>query len=805
MKFSGHEVPLNLRSGLELTPEGPLHAKGSLDLQFHLKFDPDHESYFGYIFRMIVGGINIDLVHGEVRENPNNFELIIGDRTSEIAFSKNVDSLTEQWLHLQFHLDLRNLRITALVDGKELKDELAGLDAKEDVRLMFGAHSFGNFSSTDVPPMIIRDVKINWNGNRALHWVLDETEGTVVRSNPTGNNGVAMNPDWLLKHHNTWKKILDLPFADTIKSCFDGKNEELYLVGPDSIYVYHIKNDSLRIFARPGPSYLNRSNNILFDTIRDRLTVYSIDNDYMICLDPGFNRWADLKQGNESLTNYWHHNRFFSPDGNLTVLGGYGYHTYKSELLEWNPSLDRFEEVAYTGEFYPRYLAGTGFNPLDSMIYVIGGYGSKSGKQSVSPDYYYEILRYDREERKFTRINEFNEREDGFCFSNSVVFDNANNLYGLHYSKYNFDNRLQLVKISLEDTAIMELGDPIPYRFIDVNSYSDIIYSDTRDALVSLSSYTSNDSTYISLYTIAFPPQAFSSSEPVESSTGLSRPALYLAAVILILIAVLLVYLLRKRRTKDEPAILADTGESPKRQKENAIYLFGGFQVFDNQGKDITGQFTPLPKKLFIYILLNTLRNEKGVSSKSLNETFWFDKSEASARNNRAVNIVKLKSLLESLDTVFISKDSGYWKFDFDPSIIYIDYYKYLQLVHPQSHLTRDKVTSLLSIIENRPFLNNTDAEWLDPFKSEVSNEIIDAFIRYIRSSPDDPEFLLHLTNCIFMFDSVSEEALKLQCRLLIKQGKHSLAKSAYTKFVNEYKHLYDEEYRLDFQKVLGE
>ena len=56
-------------------------------------------------------------------------------------------------------------------------------------------------------------------------------------------------------------------------------------------------------------------------------------------------------------------------------------------------------------------------------------------------------------------------------------------------------------------------------------------------------------------------------------------------------------------------------------------------------------------------------------------------------------------------------------------------------------------------------------------------------FFRYIGKSDDDPEFLLHLTNCIFLFDAVSEEALKIQCRLLIKQGKHSLAKNAYSKF----------------------
>ena len=114
-------------------------------------------------------------------------------------------------------------------------------------------------------------------------------------------------------------------------------------------------------------------------------------------------------------------------------------------------------------------------------------------------------------------------------------------------------------------------------------------------------------------------------------------------------------------------------------------------------------------------------------------------------------------------------------------------------------------MVALLGIVEKSPFLNNTDGEWLDSFKSDVSNEIIDTFLKYVSQSSDDPEFLLHLTNCIFVFDMVSEEALKLQCRLLIKQGKHSLAKSAYNKFTKEYTQLYDEEYGLSFSQVIGD
>jgi hypothetical protein len=348
------------------------------------------------------------------------------------------------------------------------------------------------------------------------------------------------------------------------------------------------------------------------------------------------------------------------------------------------------------------------------------------------------------------------------------------------------------------------VGDPIKYSFIDVNSYTDLCYSTSLDALVALSSFTRGGRTSIEAYTIAFPPQAYITDDAAEEKKNRSG-LLYLLIVLPVVAALYLISGKMKKRPLRWQKPFEVSLPSGKKQIENTILLFGGFQVFNDKGKDITGKFTPLPKKLFLYIMLNSLRNEKGVSSQALYETFWFDKSIASARNNRAVNIVKLKSLLQGLTSTSISKETGYWKFEFDPAEVYIDYFDYLQIVRSKTPLNRENMVSLLSIVENKPFLNNTNAEWLDSFKAEVSNELIDTFLRYIGSSKDDPEFLLHLTNCIFMVDEVSEEALKLKCRLLIKQGKHSLAKSSYFKFINEYRQLYNEEYGLSYSQVIGD
>ena len=62
---------------------------------------------------------------------------------------------------------------------------------------------------------------------------------------------------------------------------------------------------------------------------------------------------------------------------------------------------------------------------------------------------------------------------------------------------------------------------------------------------------------------------------------------------------------------KDDPLITLDY----------PIVFFGGFQIFDKKGNDITGKFSPLIKELFLILWLYTHKNNKGISSQKLKET----------------------------------------------------------------------------------------------------------------------------------------------------------------------------------------
>lgn len=235
-------------------------------------------------------------------------------------------------------------------------------------------------------------------------------------------------------------------------------------------------------------------------------------------------------------------------------------------------------------------------------------------------------------------------------------------------------------------------------------------------------------------------------------------------------------------------------------QTENAIYLFGGFHIYDAEGNNITKKFTPLLKELFLLLLVQT--PEKGITSERLKELLWFDKTEQSAKNNRAVNIGKLRSLLDTLGENEVSNKTGSWILTLNPEQIYVDYYDYLSLSAKGKLTSREDILKLLQLSKQGSFLPDTDYEWLDRFKSTVSDYIIDTLVSYTETSVNiltEPDLALQIADSISLCDQLNEYALQLRVNAYAALGKHSLAKKSYEKFSKEYLNAYGEKFAKSF------
>ena len=104
-------------------------------------------------------------------------------------------------------------------------------------------------------------------------------------------------------------------------------------------------------------------------------------------------------------------------------------------------------------------------------------------------------------------------------------------------------------------------------------------------------------------------------------------------------------------------------------------------------------------KELFLIICINTIRQGRGISSEMLNEKLWHDKSEKDAKNNRSVNIAKLKIILERIGNCVINKESGFWQFQITDDQICIDFRKYTHIVQQVQNARTDYIHPLVDII----------------------------------------------------------------------------------------------------------
>ncbi|GAB3263013.1 hypothetical protein GCM10027347_29250 [Larkinella harenae] len=831
LRFAGHEEIQDARTSLDLTPEKPLCLDDVVEMSFDLQLVPSHKTYFGYIFRMIQDEkYNLDLLYDQ---KALCFKMIIGERFSPSVIRLDTVRLFNQWNHFRIRLDRRQNALQVYVNDAMMVRDKIPFTAGGGVKIFFGGNEFHEFKSKDLPPMNVKDIMITEDGKPSYHWPLKEGSGTSARDAVQGRMATIKNPVWIQALHSEWKLAEQQVLTGIANVAFDPATETVYVIGPDRLLQYSVWNrkGDMHLTANQAPGFF-RGSQAVFNPLTHRLYNFYLDQQAISGYDPASNRWSaeTIAPNHVVVTEFWHANKFIAAaDTSLYVLGGYGQLTYKNRIQRYHFPSRSWKTVALrNGVYTPRYMAALGTTPGADTAYVIGGYGSLTGEQMLNPRHSYDLLQYVVHNNSFRKLYELDIPKTDFAFANSLVIDlKARQFYGLIFPNQQFKSSLQLIRGSLSEPTYEVLGNTIPYPFHDVHSYADLFYCPVSQKLVAVTLYWNENEgrTDVKLYTISFPPNA---PEVQLAAAGPPASAFWLLGLGGLLVCLWGILYFRKRRAgrakQPDPVLLLVETEpvekpnapptavsvhsvvTPEPVQQARIFLFGNFQVLDPTGSDHTKAFTPLIKELFLLLALNSIGKQRGLPSEKLNELLWPDKSGRDASNNRSVNITKLRNLLEKVGGCSLSKESGYWKVEFDFSRIYVDYERYIAIIKANRTLTKQTIIELGEITQRGPFLLNTEYYWLDDFKSDISNRIITTFLQYADTLDlhDDPEFLIQITNFIFYYDPVNEDAIILKCKTLALLGKHTLAKNAFEKFARDYQALYGEAYEQPFSTIIN-
>ena len=825
--FASRETAPEKRTVLDLTPDGPVCLSDSFQINFDISFVPGKERYSGYIFRMIdENNENIDLLFDG---RDRLFKVVYKEKFTAIVFPASVFNWNKFSLRYDSHAG-----ISFWLNGKFVA---RSPDLYKDLclRIFFGANYYHGFRNTDLPSMEIRNLEIRGGTATKYFWPLNELEGEVATDSISNKKATVVNPLWVRSQHERWEAAESFTVKGNPSIAFDPVTEHLFVVNNDSLYTYDTRTKQLTAVALSKPeNKLPEGNQSIYDPAQRKLYNFYIDRKHISVYDSATAQWEPGLSADRSLTAYWHVNKFISGyDGCLYIFGGYGYNKYKNTIQrvhlyqhDWDTVKARgWDTVKVTGDYFePRYLSALGQNVAGDTAYLLGGYGSQSGDQMLSPGYYYDLFVFDVRNTRMKELFTLREPDDHFVLANSLVINNADHsYYALIYPKDRFDTKLQLIKGSLTEPSYQMLGDEIPYWFNDAKSFSDLFYCSGSQLLMAVTLRHLEDQTVrLNIYTIAVPPDA-----PAVSAAAARRGYWYWAGGLGLALLVGGGVVLRRRRTinkslvmhqpvadqplaRDQPPApqVPDTPNKAPSPKPG-IFLFGTFTVTDKDGEDITNLFTPLLKELFLLILVYTIKYEKGVTLEKLNETLWSNMDEKNAKNNRAVNIGKLKSILEKLGGCTLKKETGRWVFVFSAQEVAVDFAQFVSIqskkqdlaATPREERAPAQMDQLLQLVQRGAFLSQENYEWLDDIKSDISNTILEVLQKFSAtlSVADHAELLINIANTIFFFDELNEPALALKCKSLVFLGRHAIAKNVFEKFSSKYKDIYGEEFKDSF------
>ncbi|MDZ7935972.1 MAG: hypothetical protein U5M51_13605 [Emticicia sp.] len=830
LEFLGHEVVTDKRTALIIGKEQPICVKNDFELSFELKFKPKVQSYFGYVFRMITtDGQNLDLLFQSVsREKQQAFRIISGDEDIKLK-TLNTTSFYAKWN--KFRVVIQDKKIEVFDDNQLLGSGIISSKIKGCFKIYFGECSDPKFLTSDALPMYLRNITLKSDQQIRHHWPLREISGAYTSDIfDSQQKAFTKNAHWLLKKHYEWKQLEKVKVKGNSSFAFDANQRRIIINTDLKTYFFNTQNDSLssKTLGKSHKKFTFGDMSIFLPS-QNKLINLRLNEKKIFNYNTSQNSWDISADEKYDLTEYWHHNKYLYPtDSAIVLIGGYGQYKYKNSFQKYSFQNSIWSDLRLKGDIItPRYMFGLG-TKNGTKSYLFGGFGSKTGDQGLNPQNYYDMFEIDWTTNTIKKLYDLKAPETPFVVASSLILNDKNDtFYGLIYNQLKFNSSLQLVEGSLSKPEIKPISKEIPYQFIDVGSNADIYFDKNNSKLFCVTSLHDRipvDSTEIIIYSLDFPP----SNLPTEVASNKVSFNQYFGKNIYIIIPLLLLgglgyYFLRKRKSMPKPLSPALKTEAnlvgnlvneqitilPVNEEttiKGKVLLFGGFQFINEKGVDLTSMFTPLLKEMFLHILLHSVRWNKGINSQQLNELLWFDKTADSARNNRSVNITKLKTIFEQLPSISIGKDTGNWMITFDAKKVSLDYFDFLKLTNSKKEINSEQIGRLTEIINRGGFLTNLEYEWLDDFKGEISNKVIDTFLAYSKQLDvsKNAEEIIEIADNIFKFDSVDETAMSMKCRALVQLGKHSLAKASYEKFAKDYKRLYSEDYGVPYKEVLG-
>ena len=829
LSLKSHTVPGIERTTLYLDDNQPFSIKNDFIISFQM-YVRANEHDFGSILHLHTNTnqfIRFSFVAGEERHFP---ALVLNEGIINI----NSPIEREKWLDVSLHLRLKDNVIEIDYDNKKIS-AMAPLQGVKSVTALFGQMEK---YLADVAPIDLRNVTVTQDGKQIREWKLWKHNDTVCYDEIEGAVARAIHPVWLIDNHIEWKPVYQAKIPGKLDVAFNAREALFYLVKSQSIEVLD-ENGTLQkeIAIRGGYPAVEFPNHLLYDTLSNELVSYYPKKGITSCFSFDTERWSNEVRNTEEASNYNHARTFNPADSSFYFFGGYGFYQYRNDLYRMKYGTNQIEQVEYERPLYPRYSAAMAI--VGDELYIFGGRGNKYGKQELSSHYYWGLCAINLKNKQSRIVWQKNQpQEEGTIMASTMYFEPSDSsFYAVSTSKGGV-----LWKISMKDSVYSEVSKPIHNESAYQDSDFSLYTSPSHGKLfLVLDKILSNHTHDLAIYSINMP--LVNEVDIRQSATGESvNNRWYLYAIGVLLLLVLAGFVLyrfkyngKNKKTsvtkKATEKTVATTGKAqhqpsmpeskimPKKEwipetetiftetvnyydrSRASISLLGCFNVRDKDGNDITSNFTPRLKHLLILLILHTEKNAQGILASKTTEILWPEKEETAARNNRNVNLRKLRVLLESIGDMEVMIENNFLRIKWGTNV-FCDYHTLIACTKQfEQEKSEELLNRILELLLYGPLLPNTIVDWLDDFKDDYSSYSIDLLknLLEIEISRNHQDMIIRLADIMFLHDPLNEEALAAKCSVLSAQGKKGIARNLYDRFCKEYHDSMGESYKIPF------
>lgn len=826
LSFNGNLSVITDRTSYYVFEQDMKWVKESLKLEFDISFS--NTGMIGHVLTCKSEQVNIFSIFVKKSESSNflniNFNLNFVNKIISIPIDIN------KCAYNMWHKILINIEPNKGYASLQIGDIVSEINFESSNLEVNCKYVFGLFDHyLDVYPFAIRALSYKADEIDSFYFPLNEESGNITYDDKNNPMGYVINPDWLYPKHYSWELIAEMDatelvaiFHDKLEAnivIYDSSYSRIYNLHTSELSVQkHNFSESFKFLDRGGVGYLfNNKNSDLF--------MYNNDmeqNEYSNAIYNYKNNTLKLLS-RTSLKNRMHHNSVFAnwQNNRLYQFGGYGNFLYYNKFYGYDILSNTWKEEMFSGDvILPRFYSSVAstYRNKRNLAYIFGGYGNDSGIQEDGGKYLYDLYKVDLDNHSVEKIADFNVDLNVVPCKDIILNDEKNSFLTMCYSQYKPHSSIVLYKFNWDTGAFLAVSDSIPLISLEIATRVHLFEDKSANVLIcAIQEYVSLDSSTIRLYRLLSSP--IINGKVLQSqleSNKVKYGMIFLIIFISSLIAISYYIYRRKKQgslkidcpseidysmphtevviEKNVETALEKTPNEPMlNNTPNSIYLIGEFTVIDKDNRDISHLFSAKLRQLFLLILMYSLqRGFKSISSNELSAILWPDKEFSKSRNIRGVSIKHLRDILIGIDGLSLVYSNSKWFFEIDHDLFYCDYIWFMNKETSTIDVNQvqlDDIKHYFSVLRRGSLLKSAEYSWLDAFKAEYEDKIIQDLYPIMLNKFESKQYQLSykLAQLLMANTPLNEDVAKIEIKSLIGLGDYVKAKVKFRQFALNY------------------